>query len=167
MVSISRAFLAILLLFTLTPALLLPVVRVGAVCVDGRVVAVAISEPVNVTLAYVHSVELCEVVEVYLVYVDRLELAKVTWRGFGAGLPSSTEDLQYLRYRYLDGIKVVKGVAINVSTLFLQVKYMVSPRVLVNHREFYPRDYLALKVGVAASLVELALSLTLGCPYLG
>jgi len=99
---------------------------------------------------------------VYLVYVDRLELARMVWRGFGAGLPSSTEDLRYLRYRYLEGVRVAEGVPINANTLLLQVKHMVSPKVLVNHREVHPREYLALKVRVAASLVELALGLARG-----
>lgn len=111
------------------------------------------------TIAYLHSVELYEVVEVYLVYADRLELARMVWRGFGAGLPSSTEDLQYLRHRYLEGAQVVEGVSISSGALLVQVRHMVNPKVLVNHREVYPRGCLAIRAGVAVSLVELALGL--------
>lgn len=107
-----------------------------------------------------------EVVEVYLVYPDHVELAKMVWRGFGAGLPSSTEDLQHLRYRYVNGSLAVEGAPLGTGVL-IQVKHMVGPKVLVDHREAYPREYVAARAGVAVSLLELALDLVRGRPHQG
>jgi len=101
---------------------------------------------------------LYEVVEVYLVYPDHVELAKMVWRGFGAGLPSSTKDLQYLRYKRIDRGLAVEEVTLGAGVL-VQVKHMVNPRVLVDHREIYPKEYVAAKAGVAVSLLGLALGL--------
>jgi len=103
----------------------------------------------------------------YLVYADRVELARMSWRGFGAGLPSSAEDLKHLRYRYVDKGFIVEGVPVSTGAVLLRVKYMVNPKVLVNHREVHPREYLALRAGVVTNLVELALGMVRGYLCLG
>lgn len=115
-----------------------------------------VSSKLNVTLAYVHSVELYRVVEKYTLGSCDLRLVELEWAGFGAGMPSASGDLigEGLEWRLPRGAVSKVGVKLRESVV-VAAKYMLDPRLFIDGEEVRIREEIVLRVCHRASLLEL------------
>lgn len=146
------AFTAVFLLVSL------PLASVGLVVVDGEAVAVAFLSKVNITLAYVHSVEHYSVVEKYLLEGCGLKLIELEWAGFGAGMPSSPGDLEgsVLDRCPTGGLRAKVDFEIG-ERVTIAAKHMSHPRLLINGKEVRVRENMTISTCLKTSLLELAI----------
>lgn len=137
--------------------LLAPLIPVGSVTVDGVVKALAVFSKLNVTLMYVHSVELYRVVEEYALTSCGIELVELEWAGFGAGMPSALGDLvtEDIEWRSHGGAISKVNVKLRESVA-VDAKYMLDPRLFIDGREVGIRERMVLRVCHRVSLLELA-----------
>lgn len=135
----------------------LPLASVGVVVADGETVAIAFLSKVNVTLTYVHSAENFLVVEEYALEGCGLRLVGFGWAGFGAGMPSSTGDLEgcVLSQSPSGGLRAAVNLEMGGSVT-IAVKHMLRPRLLVDGREVGAGESVAMRTCLKVSLLELA-----------
>lgn len=153
----SHTVFYILTSAAILPLLLLPLIPIGLVVVDGVVGALVVFSELNVTLTYVHSVELYRVVEKYSLSSCDLRLVELEWAGFGAGMSSASRDLasEGLEWRPSRGA-ISKANAKLRESVVIAAKYMLDPRLFIGGEEVSIREKVVLRACHRVSLLELA-----------
>lgn len=122
----------------------------------GSLGPLVVSSKLDVTLTYVHSVELYHVVERYTLGGCDLRLVELEWAGFGAGMPSASGDLasESLEWRLPGGVVSKVDVKLRESVV-VAAKYMLYPRLFIDGEEVSIREEMVLRVCRRVSLLEL------------
>lgn len=156
---VIKRFLSLLILCSILTTLVfvVPLVEVSIVIVDGVKYLAYPGMRIEVRLEYKHSVELEDIVEEYEIYECRIQLVRFVWSGYGAGLPSSLDELGRLRSSNASRL-VLEEIPISSNTLRLEIKFMVNPKITINGKIVEASDEVVLVACSKVPLVDVIIS---------
>ncbi len=150
-----KAFFLYVIAFVSFFVLALPLVQVTEVVVDGVEYLFPKDGEVFITLEYLHSVELFRVVETYLIAGCEIRLVEFRWSGYGAGLPSTPEDI-FSQISQSGGEFIARNISvISGNVLRLDMKHRVGATVSVNGEIVSSNVGVEVRVCVRVSLAKI------------
>ncbi len=134
-----------------------PAIEANKVIIDETEYLATRNTTIKIRLEYRHSVELTNITEEYHITNCEIRLAKFVWPGYGAGLPSKTNDTSS---HEIDENKnyVVRNITLNTTVLRISMKHRINPKLTINGEEVVSSGEVVVITCTRISLIELLTS---------